>query len=253
MKRLLREETRKLLTTRLWWGMLLGALALASIGVIAQIATNGLRGNPLPPLTSAATQRSVFASAVSGDTFALIVGIIIVTAEFRHFTSRPTFLLEPRRGRVVAAKLLVATALGLAYGAACAVISVAIAVPWLSLKGVHVDWSSNGVLFVLLGTLLAVAIFAIVGVGVGVIIQSQVVAVSVALAYLLIVEPLLRVIPGVKEVGRFLPGAAAEALTGVQRQGIVQVQPWQGALLLLGWGLLFALAGRAITLSRDIP
>ena len=96
-------------------------------------------------------------------------------------------------------------------------------------------------LFVLI---VVVAIFAVVGVGVGVLWRNQIAAVISALAYLFVVEPLLAVIPGVKEVARYLPEASADALIGFTRNGVTLVSPWQGGLLLLGWGLVFA--GRGV-------
>jgi hypothetical protein len=253
MTRLLRSEVRKASTTKLWWGMLLGAMAFSAIGVVAQIATNGARGNPMPPLSDGVTQRTIFASAAGGDIFSLVVGVILITTEFRHFTSRPTFLLEPRRGRVIAAKLVVAAGVGLLYGAGCVVISVAIIVPWLTAKSVTIGWFGNDVLLVMLGVLVVVAIFAFVGVGVGVLFRNQVAAVISALAYLFVVEPLLAVIPVVKEVARYLPEASADALIGFTRNGVTLLSPLQGGVLLLGWGLLFAVLGWLLTVRRDIP
>ncbi len=253
MIKLLRSEFRKLITTRLWWGMMLGSMAFAAIGVVSQIATNGLRNNPAAPLTSPVTQRAILASSQAGYLFSVIVGIIIITTEFRHFTSRPTFLLEPRRSRVIIAKLIIAAGVGLVYGIACAAVALAIAVPWLSAKGVHLDWVPSGLVVVLVGALVVIAIFAVVGVGVGVLFRNQVAAVISTLAYLFVLEPLVSVIPVVKEAYRYLPGAAASALTGASRQQVTLLPNWQGGLLLLGWGLLFALAGWVLTVARDIP
>jgi ABC-2 type transport system permease protein len=253
MIHLLRAELRKVVTTRLWWGMLLGSMAFAALGVIAQIATNGLKNNAAAPLSDPVTQRAIFSSAVSGYIFSAIVGIILITTEYRHFTSRPTFLLEPRRGRVIAAKVLVAAGVGLLYGAACVAMSLAITVPWLSAKGVAIAWVANGLIVVMVGALGVVAIFAVVGVGVGVLFRNQVAAVITTLAYLFIVEPLIAVIPVVKDGYRYLPGAAGDALTGVSRNQVTLLPNWQGALVLLGWGLLFALLGWGLTIRRDIP
>jgi ABC-2 type transport system permease protein len=250
---LLRSEFRKVATIKLWWGMLLGSVAFAALSVIAQIATNGLKNNPAAPLNSAVTQRSIFSSAVSGYIFSVVVGIILITTEYRHFTSRPTFLLEPRRARVIGAKLLVAAGVGLVYGVACVAVSLAITVPWLSAKGVAIHWQANGLIVVMLGALGVVAIFAVVGVGVGVLFRNQIAAVITALAYLFVVEPLIAVIPVVKEAYRYLPGAAGDALTGVSRNQTLLLANWQAGLLLLGWGLLFAMLGLVITVRRDIP
>jgi ABC-2 type transport system permease protein len=253
VSRLLRSEVRKVLTTKLWWGMLLGAMAVSALAVVITIASNGVKGNPSPPLTSAVTQKTLFASALSGYIFSVVVGIILMTTEYRHFTSRPTFLLEPRRGRVVAAKLIVSAGVGLLYGVLCVGITLATALPWLSAKGVTIDWTHSGVITSMIGALLVVAIFAVVGVGVGVLIGSQVAAVVSTLAYLFVVEPLLSLPPVVKEAYPYLPAAAGTALTGASRNGITLLPNWEGGLVLLGWGLLFAFLGWILTVRRDIP
>jgi hypothetical protein len=253
MTRLLRAEFRKVATTRLWWGMLLGSMAFAAIGVIGQIATNGLRNNPAAPLSNPVTQRAIFSSAVSGYIFSAIVGIILITTEFRHFTSRPTFLVEPRRGRVITAKIVIAAAVGLLYGVACVAVALAITVPWLSARGVRIDWMANGLIVVMVGALFVVAIFAVVGLGAGVLFRNQVAAVISTLAYLFVLEPLVSVIPVVQDAYPYLPGAAGDALTGVSRNQVMLLDNWQGGLLLLGWGLFFAFLGWVLTVSRDIP
>lgn len=253
MRKLLRSEFRKVATTRLWWGMMLGAMFIAALGVVITIASNGVKGNPAPPLTSAVTQKNIFATALSGYIFSVMVGIILITTEFRHFTSRPTFLLEPRRGRVVAAKLIISIGVGLLYGLACVGVALAVAVPWLSAKGVPIDWRANGLIVVMIGALLVVAIFAVVGVGVGVLLRSQVAAVIATLAYLFVVEPLFSLPPVVKDVYPYLPGASGAALTGASRNGITLLPNWEGGLVLFGWGLVFAFLGWILTVRRDIP
>ena len=47
---------------------------------------------------------------------ALVLGVLIITGEYRHKTVTPTFLAEPRRGRVVASKLTVGFGAGLLMG-----------------------------------------------------------------------------------------------------------------------------------------
>jgi len=252
---LLRAEWRKLFSTKLWWGMLLGAIVLSSIGVVAQIASNGASGNPAPPISNPVTQRAIFASATSGYLFSLIVGVIMVTSEYRHFTSRPTFLIEPRRGRVVIAKFVVAAVVGLLYAIVCSAVATAIAVIWLGATGVTIAWTSGDVLLVLLGVVAVVTIYAVVGIGVGVLIRNQIAAVIAALAYLLVVESLIAVIPVIRDAYRFLPGGAARALTAVT-PGRIQtslLQPWQGGLVLFAWAFLFAVLGWLLTVRRDIP
>jgi hypothetical protein len=251
--RLLRAEWRKVTTTRLGWGMLLGAMALAALGVVAQIASNGVRGNVALPLTAAATQKSIAASASSAYLFSVVVGIILITTEFRHFTSRPTFLIEPRRGLVIVAKLVVAAVVGVIYGVVCVALTAGIMAPWLGALGVTIRWVDNGVLLSMLSDVIVIAIFAVVGIGIGVLVRNQIAAVIGALVYLFVIEPLIDIIPVIQKAYPYLPGAAAGAITGASRGNLAHLDALLGGLVLLGWGLLFAVAGWMLTIRRDIP
>lgn len=106
MIRLVRAEFDKLFTTKLWLWLLLGALALTAMFLSFTIAFDGVEGNPQPTLDTPEGQRNLFASAAGASTFALLLGIIGVTGEFRHQTATPTFLATPHRGRVIVAKLI---------------------------------------------------------------------------------------------------------------------------------------------------
>lgn len=254
MINLLRAEWRKVTSIKLGWGMLLGAMALASLGVVAQIASNGVRGSIAQPLSAAATQKSIAATASTAYLFSIVVGIILITTEFRHFTSRPTFLIEPRRGLVIVAKMLVAALVGIIYGVVCAATTAAIMVPWLGAKGVTIHWIDGGVLELLGSAVVVIAIFAVVGIGIGVLARNQIAAVIGALAYLFVLEPLIQIIPVVKNIYPYLPGAAANAITGGGRPGgTTLLDPWVGGVVLLGWGVLFAVSGWIFTIRRDIP
>jgi ABC-2 type transport system permease protein len=51
----------------------------------------------------------------------------------------------------------------------------------------------------------------------------------------------------------YLPGAAAAAVTGANRGSLAHLNAVQGGLVLLGYGLLFAVGGWLFTIRRDIP
>ena len=254
MINLLRAEWRKVTTVKLGWGMLLGAMALAALGVVAQIASNGVRGGIALPLTAPATQKAIAASASSAYLFSIVVGIILITTEFRHFTSRPTFLIEPRRGLVIVAKIVVAALVGVTYGVVCAGLTAAIMIPWFSAKGITIGWIDYGVLQSLISDIIVIAIFAVVGIGLGVLVRNQIAAVIGALVYLFVLEPLINIIPVIQNIYPYLPGAAAAAITGAARgAGTAHLDALEGGLVLLGWGLLFAAGGWIFTIRRDIP
>src|SRR5207245_8504544 len=52
----------------------------------------------------------------AGMLFAGLVGAIAITAEIRYGTIRPTFLVSPRRGPVIAAKLAISGLAGIVFG-----------------------------------------------------------------------------------------------------------------------------------------
>lgn len=257
MIKLLRAEFQKVVTTRLWWGMLLGTLFLVGVAVAAQIGTNGLARSDAPSLSTGIEQRAIFGTSAGGDIFALVAGIIFITVEFRHFTTRPTFLGEPHRGRVIFAKIIVSGAVGFVYGLASIALTIAIAVPWFSAKGVTIDWSGNDLYVVLLAVLAVVTIYAIVGLGIGVLVRNQIAAVIGSLVYLFVFEPLVAGLSHLwtwlADVYEFLPGAAAQAVTQIDTRGNTLLVPWAGGLVLLGWGLLFALVGWLEAVNRDVP
>ena len=152
----MRAEWIKVFTVKLWWGLLVASIAVSAVAVISQLA------NSLPGMTFASSsgQRSLLASADVAEVFSLVLGIAIITAEYRHLTSRPTFLIEPRRGRVVAAKVVVSALLGLIYGACCVAVVAAIAVSWLAARSIDVDWGSSDVVGAMVGAVLVVGLFA---------------------------------------------------------------------------------------------
>src|SRR4029453_8337272 len=112
----------KVRTTRLWWGLLLGAVVYTLIQAGANAALAGQEpGNGQPAsaaLDTAQAIRTVYASSAfqGAYIFAMILGITGMTGEYRYQTITPTFLATPRRARVVVAKLLAHLVVGIGYG-----------------------------------------------------------------------------------------------------------------------------------------
>ncbi|MFI5426383.1 ATP-binding cassette domain-containing protein [Aeromicrobium sp. UC242_57] len=96
----------ELLSTRLWWILLIGMAAymafLAAVLGFALATGDSMTGSS--GLSSAEITGSVYTLATAlGYVFPLVVGALILTNEFRHQTATPTFLFEPRRHVVLAA------------------------------------------------------------------------------------------------------------------------------------------------------
>jgi ABC-2 type transport system permease protein len=251
--RLVRAELKKLTTTRFVWWMLLGSLALiaVNIGALVLLAGREVGGQQaMPPLTDPTTLHQVFAQATGVVVFPLVVGVMLLTTEYRNHTMATTFLVTPRRGRVVTAKVVVAAFVGLLYGLVGAALIVAMTSALLPLKQVSIDWGGDPGRIVA-GGIVVTALYCVLGVGLGSLIRSQVAAVLVAvIGALLIDAALAQLLP---EIGRFTPAGAAAALTlGEPSRGVDYLTPWLGGLVLAGYALLAALIGTWTTVRRDL-
>jgi ABC-2 type transport system permease protein len=251
--RLIAAEFRKLLTTRLWLWLLLASLAWTA-GYSALAITLGQRpGGLTPPLTGAAGQHALFAIGVGGaGPLAAILAAAGTAGEFRHRTAAATFLAEPRRARVITAKLITYLLAGAGYALACVAVSLAVALPWLAARGTPVSLAGHGNLAVLCTVIISAAVFGVTGAGLGALLGGEVITIAGLLLYLYVAEPLLSRITALGSVTAYLPGVAADGLTQASQAGVRLLPPWQGGLVFAAWAAVIACAGAAVTTRRDI-
>jgi ABC-2 type transport system permease protein len=252
LARQVRVEWRKVVTTRTVWGLLGGFLLWTAVNVVAQVfAGDQAASAQVPALDSPEGIRNVFASSSSAAVFTLLLGVIAVTSEFRHGTAVGTFMAVPRRGWVIAAKAVALPCVAFVYAVLGAALTVLLAVPLLTWKGVDVDLTAGDVPRVLAGCVAAVTVYAVLGVGFGSLLRNQVAAVVVALVWVLLADSLL--VSFLPEVGRWLPGGAAAAMTlGQPMRGGPLLGQAAGAALLLGYGVALSILGASTTIRRDV-
>ncbi|HEY3438338.1 MAG TPA: ABC transporter permease [Actinotalea sp.] len=273
MRQTLLTEYRKLVTTRMWWILLLcmagymiflgAVMAFVLTGPDAQGAVSPGFGSsqPAPPLDAQTVARTIYTLAPSlGYVFPVIVGALSMTGEFRHMTVTPTFLAEPRRSRVLVAKLLAAVPLGVLFGLVGTASTVLGGAPVLALRHSQTFLGDASMLRTLALCVVALAVWGMVGVGFGAAIPNQVAAVVVLLAFTQFVEPIVRIGLTMSDrtagIAKYLPGAAGEAITGSSfyaSSGLGELLPAAlGLTVLLGYGLLLAAVGGLTTIRRDI-
>ena len=97
-----------------------------------------------------------------------------------------------------------------------------------------------------------VAVYALIGVGIAAMLRDQVAAVVLLLIYLFVAEPIITRIPAWEPATRYLPGPAASALAGLTLTDQHFLAPWQGGLILAGYGLGFAILGSLVAIRRDV-
>jgi hypothetical protein len=152
----------------------------------------------------------------------------------------------------VAAKLATYAVVGAGYGIVCTVVVATIATVWLPAKGIDLSLVGNGLPARMAGGVVAVAIFAVIGVGLGALLREQVATVVTLLVYLYVVEPIVTRIPALADWSIYLPGPAGSSLTGIALTGQTFLAAWQGALVLAAYGAGFATVGTWLAMRRDV-
>jgi ABC-2 type transport system permease protein len=245
---LLRSEFLKLRTApRTTLGLTLGLLAITVLGSASTASSaSGEFGN-----NSAVWDLMELASISA--VFTLILGILIVTWEYRHGTITPTLLAAPRRERVMAAKLFTALVTGAVLAVVCLGLALGIAAVWLG--GLDIErgqWELAGRI------VLGAALWSAFGLGIGAAIQSQVGTIVSSLIWFLLVENILSVIPRVERIADYLPGSAIDRLVSTEAlrndAGTVSTAYglWGAALLATAYVVGALVIGTVLVQRRDV-
>jgi ABC-2 type transport system permease protein len=177
----------------------------------------------------------------------LIFGALAVAGEYRHRTITDTYLTEPRRGRVIVAKLAVYLAAGTVFGLVLALTALAATAVAFTSAGGSPHLSDGELWRTLIGGIVWNASFTGIGIAVGALIRSPAGAIATALVWIALVEGLLGQLIG--DFGRWLPfagGQAAGLLPGAE------LSQGTGVVVLIAYTAAFAIAAVAFTARRDV-
>ena len=240
MTRLIRTEWLKLATTRGPWAVIAGVIALTALitpfamGEIGQGDTS-----------RAADAREALAIGPGFITalLLLLLGALAAAGEFHHRTIASTYLITPRRGRVLAAKLIAHGTLGAVVAAIGAAISFPVVLLMARSDDLHV--ASTGHLVALAFAIVAAgALASICGVAAGSILRHQTAVIVVLLVWTLLVEKLFGgFFPPVLPFGAIL---AAVGMAGDDGPGIAA-----SLALLTAWAGVLVLAATRV-IERDV-
>jgi ABC-2 type transport system permease protein len=265
MIRLVRGEIYKLRTIWSTWAILGIAMVLSGgFGTLVAFGTHhrAAEAGFFPGQGTPAWFDIVFSAMGVAMDLALVLGILMMTGEYRHKTVTPTYLAEPQRGRVVASKLIVSAGGGLVVGVAGAAMSLILGFGLVAGGYGNVTVMLTEYKGIVGGVLATCVAFALYGLGLGALLKNQVVALVVGLGVTAIVEPIIVAI--FPSEGRWMPGQAALALeslsAGAKRTGIFGggsglthiLTWWEGGLALLGYAVALSAAGALTTLRSDV-
>ncbi len=206
---LVKAEFRKVLTTHLWWALLIPVAVISFSAGWAGTAVGSLGslqaelGKPLPLGLLTVSLSTNFCTI-----FAAIFGVIAMSGEYRHKSITTTYLTGSPRGAVLGAKLIAYTNMGLVFGL--------VNVLFASLGGLigagsngfgnAGDWFAVGAAGVL-----AMVLWTLFGVGFGALLTNAVASIVVLLVYTLMVEGVVSLMlryQGWEAVPPYLPNAS---------------------------------------------
>jgi ABC-2 type transport system permease protein len=241
MRTLIANEIFKLRTSRAPWLIL-----ACQLGVIVA----GMSGLAVATLDFQApgAARLMLCHAGMSSLFVLVVGLMAVAGEYRDGTIADTFLSTPRRSRVIVAKLVTYTGLGSIFGILSAATALIVATVWFAAKGVSFDPASADVWQTLAGVAVWMPLYAALGVGLGALVRNLGAAITIALAWIALVEGIAMNLLG--DLGRWLPMASGMALDNVpQGKLLPQVA---GGLMLAAYAAAFAVVATVATMRSDV-
>ena len=204
---LIRSELIKVRTIRTVWALLGATAALTALAVAGAVIVGSNSGVDLE--SESGVGLALHVSGV-GAVFVLVLGAIVTAGEFRHGTATSTFLTTPIRTRVLGAKVITASALGLAFGALSATVALAVARHTYQMQGYTLPVDSTQLRQIVIGAIVYAALFGALGASLGSLVRNQVVAIVGALAWLLIAEQIVANLA--PDIGKFLPASVGRAL-----------------------------------------
>jgi ABC-2 type transport system permease protein len=245
--RLTRAELRKLVASRTFLiGLALSVgVSIASVAVDAAVA--GKNGTAALGTTASTNQMLKLGSVCC--VAMLVLGIIGSGSEYRHKTIIPAMLIAPRRGALVAAKVIGITLAGVVLSALTFGLGLATAVAELTAHHIHHLPADTGTLFA--GSVIAGTLFGVIGVALGYITRSTIAAIIGAVGWVLFAElAILHTLA--PHLAKWLVTGAASTLTDPGVLASRALTPATAVAVLSAYAVLLLAVASRLVLRRDV-
>ena len=278
--RLVSAEIMKIRTTRAWW-IFTGIFTLFSaVALLNNFLSHHYQLYPqqdladrAQALAQAAEARTpagavaIAASMMTSGQFltilvAMLLGAHVMTSEFAQRTATATFLVTPRRDRVVVAKLAAAVTFGALFWLIATVLDGAVTPVFMASQHISTSLTGPGVVRAVLLGLLAFELWAVFGLGLGAVLRSEVASVVTGIAIyaggFAVVELLFHGLYDLHHQAWLLGApviapAVASWVMLTPAPAFPHAPPqWVGAVIMAGYALALATAGIVQTRRHDI-
>ena len=248
MTALVSAELLKIRTTRGWWAYLVVLVGLVGIGTAAEVGSRSVDER-----TGLEFQLALVDLVGITSLLAIILGITMVTSEFRHGTITPTLLATPGRERVLAGKTIAGVLVAIFFAVLAFAVIGAVAAVWVSIDGGELQVADADVAARALKTLVGVVLWLLLGVAIGAVVHSQVAALVGTLVWLFLVETLLVglfSLIDIDGVAEYLPFHALDGADGAGGDNLLDY--WPALAVSCAWIAVLGVAGAVRTKRRDI-
>jgi ABC-2 type transport system permease protein len=221
MGALIKAEFRKILTTKLWWGLLIPAVvvgfgwAFFAAKLINSIAESLQNSSVLQqagttfqnvPWVVFALSRGINITTI----FPMLFGALGLSTELQRRTITTSFLTASSRSALLGAKAVTYLIWGVIYGV---LISAVATLGTIAGSSGHYLPDVGGILTIGLSGVVSSLLWTLLGLGVGALLGSTVGSIVLLLIYSVIAEPVLALVLR-NHVAGALPNGSADGLTG---------------------------------------
>jgi ABC-2 type transport system permease protein len=184
---------------------------------------------------------------------ALLVGVLAAAGEFRHGTIVPVLLAEPRRGRVMSAKVASQALFGAVVGLAGSLVALAAGSAFVASEGASIDRPAVDLAWTVAGVSVVAAVYGSLGAELGLLLRSQTAAATLALAWVFAIEEIVPVVFRAEGLRRWLLDGAADRLVHVVDPASSTPPLWTAAAVLAGALTLVGVPAALRTSRSDMP
>lgn len=180
-------------------------------------------------------------------------GVLTMTREYSSGMIAVTFLAQPRRLRVLAAKLLTHATVAAVAGALACVAAFAVGQALLGTQGLAGGWSAPRLPSALLGGITYLILLCVWGVALGALLRTSASAITWMASLLVVAPVIVQILPAtvVVRVERWLPSQIGTGAMSAHSDHHL-FSPWVGLAVLAGYVVLTVLAG-AWRMARTDP
>ena len=252
-----RSEFTKIRSVRSTWWTLLVLLAV-SIGIGAAIsagtAASWSHTSAADRATFDATQASIAGLFFLGQLVIVVLGAMVLTAEYSTGMIRTSLTAMPRRATMYAAKVTVFAAVALVVTLLAAFIAFFLGQALLTSTHESASLSGPNVLRAVIGTALYVTLCGLFAFAAGAIMRHTAAAITSVIGLLFVIPILAHLLPSswYQDLDRWLPDAAGRAISAtVGGQDVHLFSPWSQFAVFAVYTAILLVVGAVLFRRRD--